>query len=467
MNNTNPSGNAPNGHLAPLVCAFFLAIFSYQFNATMVAPALGNMSASLGISAAQASDTQTAFFTASALFSLFLPRLGDTIGRKRTAIGMLVCATAGSAMAAIAPNLPLLIIGRILQGATGPMISVCLIMLRDRVEDVRTYAKLTALVTCANGGIAGADALAGGWIAGHLGYRAVFWAIAVVGVAGIVMLAAFARDSKVERPTAMDWRGIAYLTCAVGILLMTVTTLRSGNAPIAPIAGALLLAVLLLAAFWKHEKKTPSPLVAPEFLIRRTTWSFLLTVFIAMTGIFAVMNGLAPAIAQDDTVGLGLSAGESTLATLVPYALVGMVTALIIGGVAARSGYLKVFRIGLAITAVATVLGAGAVLHLTPEALAGFSALFGLGYVGMVNVSINALGVELSLKNSPGTLPGLTAGTFNLASGISYLALYGVQGAATASHGATSGYACAMLAGAIITVCALGCSAIIGSKPRD
>ncbi|MBW3095587.1 MFS transporter, partial [Bifidobacterium sp. 64T4] len=354
-----------------------------------------------------------------------------------------------------------------LQGATGPMISVCLIMLRDRVEDTRTYARLTALVTCTNGGIAGADALAGGWIASHLGYRAVFWAIAAVGVAGIIMLATFARDSKVERPTAMDWRGIAYLTCAVGILLMTVTALRSGSAPIMPIIGALLLAALLLATFWNHEKKTPAPLVAPDFLTRRTTWSFLLTVFIAMTGIFAIMNGLAPALAQDDAIGLGLNADGSTLVTLVPYALVGMVTALAIGSVAARSGYLKVFRIGLAITAAATALGAVAALHLTTGTLATFSAIFGLGYVGMVNVSINALGIELSPKTSPGTLPGLTAGTFNLASGISYLTLYGVQGAVTGAHGALYGYAGAMLAGAIITACALGCSALIGSKPRD
>ena len=69
------------------MAALLAACVAFQLNASMLSPALTNIQEALGATSAEIGLTQTAFFTAAALFSLFLPRLGDLIGRKRVLAG--------------------------------------------------------------------------------------------------------------------------------------------------------------------------------------------------------------------------------------------------------------------------------------------------------------------------------------------------------------------------------------------
>ena len=65
--------------IVPLMIALLVAVFAFQLNASMLAPALATMEVELDATPAQIGMTQTAFFTAAALFSVFLPRWGDLI----------------------------------------------------------------------------------------------------------------------------------------------------------------------------------------------------------------------------------------------------------------------------------------------------------------------------------------------------------------------------------------------------
>ena len=443
-------GNAP---LAVSMLAFLIAIFSYQFNASMLSPALPSMATELHASAEQISSTQTVFFASSAIFSLFLPSLGDSIGRKKTTIAMLAISTVGCIISATAPNLALLMLGRAMQGVTGPIISLCLLMLRNQVQNDRRYARLLAVVTCTNGGIAGIDALAGGWLANVSGYKSVFWTMAATGMLGIILISLSTRESSLPEPTRMDWPGIGALSMAVSTLLVALTLLRSENVNFAVPAALCLISIIGFAAFWRIERASTHPLAPIPFLTRKSTTTFLLTTTIAMSGVFALMNGIIPAFAQDKGNGLGMDAASSTLVTLVPYAITGMATAILSGILASRIGYIKVFRIGLASTAAVAAFGIFAVITPSKGSVVALSALLGIGYVGVVNIMINALAVDLSPKTSPGLLPGLNAGAFNLASGISYLVLYGTQSA--------TGYAGSMAVSSVILLAAFASSLLI------
>ena len=61
-----------------LMLALLVAVFAFQLNASMLSPALKTMEVELETTEAQIGLTQTAFFTAAALFSLFLPRWGGS-----------------------------------------------------------------------------------------------------------------------------------------------------------------------------------------------------------------------------------------------------------------------------------------------------------------------------------------------------------------------------------------------------
>ena len=55
-----------------------------------------------------------------------------------------------------------------------------------------------AILTSVNGGIAGVDALLGGWLAGNFGFRSVFWVMCGVAVLAVVLVWSFARESTAD-----------------------------------------------------------------------------------------------------------------------------------------------------------------------------------------------------------------------------------------------------------------------------
>ncbi|MGW8379441.1 MFS transporter [Streptomyces sp. ODS28] len=458
---TGPAGRPVR--VGVLVTALLAACFAFQLNASMLSPALKSIQDTLGATSAEVGMTQTAFFTSAALFSLFLPRLGDVIGRRRVLTGMLVLMVVGCAVAALAQNVPMLFVGRVIQGVSGPTVPLCLIMLRMEVTEPKKYGTLLGVITAVNGGIAGVDSLAGGYLADHYGFGAVFWAMAVVGAVAAVLVGALTPESRAEDSTRMDWPGVLLLVISVGTLLTALNEagkLAAANWPM--IAGLTVIAVIAFALFWRTEDRSGHPLVATRHLRQRRTWATLLTTVLTMTGVFAVMNGLLPAFAQDAHAGLGMSAQESAWWTLTPYALAGLAMGPIAGRLAATHGYGRILRLGLT-GAAATVLLMLLTLGTQSRALLlAASILVGITYAGVGNIVLNGLGIVLSPRENPGFLPGLNAGAFNLGSGLSFAVLYAVQTAAQpADKSSPGGYTASMVAGVIIMAVAIAASFLI------
>lgn len=127
-----------------------------------------------------------------------------------------------------------------------------------------------------------------------------------------------------------------------------------------------------------------------------------------MTGVFAVMNGLIPAFAQDAQAGLGMSAEASAWWTLSPYALAGLAMGPLAGRLAATFGYGRILRCGL-VGSVATVVLMLLTMHSHAQVLLLVtSVLVGIAYAGVANIVLNGLGIVLS---PPRTLASCRAST--------------------------------------------------------
>ena len=447
---------------AAVMTALLVACFAFQLNASMLSPALERMAKELKTTDDVIGLTQTVFFTAAALFSLFLPRLGDMIGRRKLLTGMMALTAVGcvlSALAGMTGSVALLFVGRVIQGVAGPTVPVCLIMLRVAVPDPKRYGTLLGVITAVNGGIAGVDALAGGWLAQNFGFGSVFWTMAVIAVLAAVAVAFLTDESLVPGDHRMDWTGTIALVVAVGALLTIFNELaKLFNANFWLVAGLFLLAALSAVAFWIQEERTSQPLVATVYLQSRSTWALLLTTTLTMTGVFAVMNGLVPGLAQDTDYGPGLSPDVVSFWTLTPYAIAGLLMGPVSGTLAGRFGYRKVLRVGL----LGTVIGLGAIFAISPSAtpvlLLAVNVFVGITYAGMSNIMLNGLGVVLSPSDNPGYLPGLNAGAFNLGAGISFAILPAVSVAAGTGK---NGFQGAVITGLVLLALAFASSLLI------
>ncbi|HET8602237.1 MAG TPA: MFS transporter [Segeticoccus sp.] len=450
-------------NVATLMVALLSACVAFQLNASMLSPALATIQRELHTDAASVGLTQTAFFTSAALFSLFLPRLGDNVGRKRVLTGMLVVMGVGCAVAALAPNIGVLFVGRVIQGVSGPVVPLCLIMLRVEVRDPKLYGTLMGVLTAINGGIAGVDALGGGYLAEHHGFGAVFWTMAVVaGLAALSMLF-FSRESTAEKTERMDWLGVLLIVISVGALLVALDELGK----LAAANWVLVIVLLVVTAvafwlFWRVEDRGQHPLVATHLLRRRATWSLLLTTLLTMTGVFAVMNGLIPNLAQDSSGGYRMAAGVAALWTLTPYALAGLLMGPLSGWMAATFGYRRILRIGMAGSVATIALMMLVVGSSSRLLLLAVSLLLGITYAGIGNIILNGLGIVLSPKENQGFLPGLNAGAFNLGAGLSFAVIFGVETATGGANGTgPSGYYGGLTAGLVILLLALAASFLI------
>lgn len=454
------------GSVAALVAALLAAIFAFQLNASMLSPVLATMERELTTTAARIGLSQTAFFASAALFSLFLPRWGDLVGRKRLMIATLLCTALGSVVAALAPNVGVLGLGRVVQGISGPIVPMALIMLRVEVQDPRRYAKLMAVLTAVNGGIAGVDALLGGWLAAHLGFRSVFWVMAAVALLAVLAVAVGTVESRSSDGVRMDWKGVAALVVVLGALYFALDEAgRLADADWLVVLGLVVLAAVSFAVFWQIEKHVPVPLVTTAYLKERRTWALLSTTVLTMTGVFAVMNGLIPNLAQDPALG-GISAAEVSWWTLTPYALAGLVMGPVAGQLAARFGYKRVLQGGLLVTTLGLVGASFVTSHPTWAPLLTVSVVIGITYAGVCNIMLNGLGVVLSPKDNQGYLPGMNSGAFNLGAGLSFALLFAVNTFVTHRVDAAAGYRVGILAGAVLLLLALGTSVLI-PHPED
>lgn len=462
--NTTPQPAAgqklPTNQVVPLMTALLVAVFAFQLNASMLAPALATMETELNATTSQIGMTQTAFFTAAALFALFMPRWGDLIGRRKVLVGMMVVTVIGSVVAALATNVTMLFIGRVIQGVSGPTVALTSVMLRQAVREEMQFAFLVGILTSVNGGIAGVDALLGGWLTSAFGFRSLFWVIGAAALIAVFAVRYGVPETKSSELQPMDWKGVVTLVVAVGTIL---TALNEAGALAAAnwfmVTILLVIGAVALVVFWRAEKASTHPLMSTDLLSQRRTWALLLTTTLTMTGVFAVMNGLVPNLAQDDVAGPGLSAGVVSWWTLTPYALAGLIMGPVSGWLAGRVGYKIILQIGIAGAALSVFLGLVVVDHPTRGMLLLMSVLAGITYAGMGNIMLGSLGVVLAPKHNQGYLPGLNGGAFNLGAGLSFTVVFAVFSALDGS------YRAGMIAGAVLLACAFAASFLI-PKPE-
>jgi predicted MFS family arabinose efflux permease len=416
-NTEAPAGEqTPTGHIhgkkaVILTATLIVGVLAYQLNASMLSPALPAMAKAINTDTDSIAQVSSLFLLAGAVLGLAFTRWSDYIGRRKALLIVLLVLTVGTLLCVFAPNLQILLIGRVLQGASSATFNFSYLLLSSSLSP-RVFGTALGFVSAINGGIGGVDGFIGGLMSDTVGFR---WIFVVILVLGLIAIALSWRVIPSDTPSVpngrMDWWGAVI----IGIFLICITNMISVGSSVGWgktttllwIAGTVVSAIVFVLV----ERRRKDALVPIHHLTSRTVWPVLMTTILTLAAVFAVL-AFSLVIISESKTGYGMNAGIAALLFLTPPALTGAIAAPIAGTIAGRKGWLTTLRFGMfPVLALMILL---AFVWRDEWVTLVVAAVLGIFYTGVVLTCLNGLSVVQSPPEAPAVLPAINGAGFGI-----------------------------------------------------
>jgi len=377
-------------------------------NLSMIGVALPSIRSSFGAEADLVAWVVTAYTLPYVILMPLYGRLGDALGKRRLFMAGVVAFLLGTGINLVADRLPLLMLGRAIQGAGAAGISpLAIAMISELFPANERGGALGAWNSVGPAGSIVGGLLAGPLI-GTLGWHAIFAPALLVGLGALLAVWALVPSTRANgQPRfvhTLDWGGAMLLGAGISALLFYVSSKPITG--VAPLRDWRLLAMtlLLFLVFILWEKRLANPFVSLDIFSHRSFTLASLCVAVrmfTMSGVTFLMplyladvRGLSPV-----STGLALMAHG---AGLFP-------TMRLSGKLADRWGSRRPVVLGMSVQ-----MGAMAYF-----ALLGDGAALGLVLIGLVSHGLGA-GLALpalhraALSGVPQRRIGVAAGLYSM-----------------------------------------------------
>jgi EmrB/QacA subfamily drug resistance transporter len=348
----------------------------------------------------------TAYLLAATAVIPLYGKIADIHGRLFTLRIALLTYMAGSLVCALAPNMPVLIFGRVLHGlGGGGLSSMGMIVLGDLVspkERGRYYGYFAVTYTTAGG----TGPLLGGLIAENLHWSVIFWINIPMGLAALAITSSILRRlPRYERPHQLDLVGAALIVIASVSFMLALNMGGVRYAWTSPPILALIAAALVMGAFFVLRLLTaPEPLI-PIVILKNPIVRCAIAANAFGWGSIIGLNIFLPIYLQGV---MGLSPTNAGL-SLVVFMVALNTSAGLAGQVLGRVRYYKILpMVGVVVSIgalVALALNASTMTLLSFELTliligAGFGPVPSLTSVAMQNVvARHQLGISIGSMN--------------------------------------------------------------------
>lgn len=243
-----------------------ISLFMEMLDGTIVTTALPKMSQSYHTSSATTALIISAYLITSAIFIPLSGWMANRFGKKKIWIIAIIIFTLSSLANALAPNFPLLLLTRIVQGISGALMTpTARLIVLEKTPASKMLKMVSYLVWPAL--IAPAIApLVGGFIVTYWSWQWVFLINVPIGF----MLASIGMKiidaDRVNKITSFDLLGFIEISLASGIILVAAELATHGKNYWLIAFGLLVIGTILGFMVFRHLKKTVHPLFSIDAL---------------------------------------------------------------------------------------------------------------------------------------------------------------------------------------------------------
>ena len=365
-------------------------------------------------------------------------------GKERLLMIVLALLSVGTLVSALASSLPLMLVGRVIQGAAGGIFPLAFGIIRDEFPRERVAAAI-GLMSALLGVGGGAGVVLAGPIVDHLSFHYLFWLPLIPVVIATVATHLFVPESPVRVPGACELgRRWPLMSVGLAAVLVAVSETANWHWLSAKTLACIGVGLVLLALWVRSESRSDHPLVDMGMMRIRGVWTTNAVALLLGFGMYSSFI-LLPQFVETPTragygfgasvTGAGLFMVPSTLAMLIVGSqtgrlekLFGSKPPLLAGGVLALASFLMLaFTRGARweIYVAAALLGSG----------------IGLAFAAMANLIIENVGPEQTgVATGMNTVTRTVGGGFGGAATASVIAgTVGVSGYPSA-HGYTAAF---------------------------
>jgi EmrB/QacA subfamily drug resistance transporter len=418
-----------------------LASFMVALDTQVLTAALATLRADFGAPMEALQWTVNAFNLSFAALLLAGAALGDRFGRRRLFATGIALFMASSVACALSTNILSLIAARAVQGASAALVMPLGMALLSTAFPREERARALGIFS----GVVGIAVLAGPAIGGAvtegLGWRWIFWINLPIGLITIVMVMSRLRESF-GAEAAIDIPGLALVAASAFALVWGLLRGNAAGWNSAEVLAALVVGLLLAAAFVTWELRASAPMVPMRLFRSRAFSSGIVAGFLlygAMYGVLFLLPQFLQTALGNGPLGVGLR--------LLPWTATLFVTAPIAGNVVNRIGERPLVTIGLLMQTIglgwiAMIITPGVTyaMMIAPLAVAGVGVSMAMPAVQNVVLSSVSV-VEMGKASGLFNMSRFLGGAFGVAL---LVVIFSATGATDSAANFSAGFAAAM-----------------------
>jgi EmrB/QacA subfamily drug resistance transporter len=451
-------------HYQLTFAALTVAAMAFCILQSLIIPAIPSLEHSLHASADAVAWLLTAYLLSASIFTPILGRVGDMLGKERVLMAVLMALSVGTLIGALATTLPIMLVGRVIQGTGGAIFPLAFGIIRDEFPRERVVGAIGILSSIIGIGTGLGIVLAGPIIV-NLNYHWLFWGPMILCVIATVTTFLFVPESPIRTPGGVNAPGALYMSGWLVAGLLAVSQGPRIGWGSATVVGLFALAAVLFVLWIRSENRSDSPMVDMKMMRIPEVWTVNLCSLLFGFGLYVMFTTVPQFVetATRDHYGFGASVTQAGL-DLLPFAAAMILIAPLTGWLSNSLGGRRVLLAGCLFAASSYL--ALALWHAHSWQVMVGAALLGVGmafgYAAMSNLVVQAVP-----QTQTGVATGMNTNIRNIGSAVGAGVATSIVASSLLPDGVPSehGYIAAFVISAVGLLIAAGTALMIPRHP--